>query len=371
MENKKISIIIPVFNGEKYIKETLSRILSSIEQNLEVVIVDDGSTDHSPLICSEIAEKDPRVFLYRKINEGIVSARNYGIEKSSGSYICFCDQDDIVFPFTYSEMKKKLASNNADICICSTGRWIDNKIVPYEVLKNEVYTKESIKTNLIYPLLLNGYRLPQHSDTTYIYPHIWKCMIKKEILDTNHLKFKRFINYEDDLIMLFDILCYSKNVVTISEILYCWRLNYSSESYKKSYISNLEKKQEQLLDYFVQKLKKLPTEAVILEFYQKGQICRFYLDRISNELSPYSPNTFIQKVSYLKKSIFTADSKSILKLRHYLKPGQYKAKVGLYLLSRKQLILSYIFLKLYEQIVYWGLKIPLLSRIERKLKHIT
>lgn len=94
-ENSKVSVIIPVYNGEKYIKETLNSVLQSIYQNLEVLIINDGSTDNSREICERYQQKDSRIVIYDQKNCGVVSARNNGVSKATGDYLCFCDQDDI------------------------------------------------------------------------------------------------------------------------------------------------------------------------------------------------------------------------------------------------------------------------------------
>ena len=95
-ENEKVSVILPVYNGEKYIKETIKSILQSEYRNIEVLIIDDGSTDNSLIYCQQLQQQDDRICIYSKENGGTVSARNYGISKASGKYLCFCDQDDIV-----------------------------------------------------------------------------------------------------------------------------------------------------------------------------------------------------------------------------------------------------------------------------------
>lgn len=91
--NPLISIIIPVFNGETFIEKTINNILKSTYKNIEVIIVDDGSVDRSGIICKQIQSSDSRVKYYYKDNGGIAQARNYGIERALGEYICFSDQD--------------------------------------------------------------------------------------------------------------------------------------------------------------------------------------------------------------------------------------------------------------------------------------
>ena len=130
-ENRKISIVIPLYNGESYIRQTINSILQSTYQDLELLIINDGSTDNSVQICEEIQRQDKRIILFQKKNEGVVSARNYGAKKASGAYLCFCDQDDIVDKECYEKLIKRIDNDQSDICMCSTCRSIHGKISAY------------------------------------------------------------------------------------------------------------------------------------------------------------------------------------------------------------------------------------------------
>ena len=94
MSNCKVSIIIPVYNAEKYLRQCLDSVINQTYENLEIIIVNDGSTDSSGIICEEYAEKDKRVRVYNKSNTGVSDSRNLGIKESSGKYLVFVDADD-------------------------------------------------------------------------------------------------------------------------------------------------------------------------------------------------------------------------------------------------------------------------------------
>ena len=91
-----ISIIVPVYNVEPFLRRCLDSILGQTYKNLEVILVDDGSTDASGTICNEYCAKDPRVRVFHQVNAGISAARNKGLDKSSGSFIVFVDSDDYI-----------------------------------------------------------------------------------------------------------------------------------------------------------------------------------------------------------------------------------------------------------------------------------
>lgn len=115
-----ISIILPVYNGEKYIEQTIGNILNTKEE-IELIIVDDGSKDKSRQICEKIAEKDARVKYYYKNNGGIADARSYGLKRTKGEYICFCDQDDFVNADIYTELKKDILDNQCEMAMSNIG----------------------------------------------------------------------------------------------------------------------------------------------------------------------------------------------------------------------------------------------------------
>jgi len=370
MNKKRVSIIIPVYNGEKFLRNTLNQILSSEHANIEVLIIDDGSTDKSSEICLEIVKIDKRLIYFYKQNGGIVSARNMGLEKASGEYICFCDQDDIIFPNTYSDMLKRIENDESEICICSTGRWINNKINTYELLEDTVFSEEDIDKYLLMPMLLNSYKIPGNNSQVYFYSHIWKCMVRSRLFHEHILTFKKFINYEDDLIMLVDLLCCSKKVSTMSQVLYCWRLNFSSESYRSNYIVNLEEKQEHLLNYLYIRLQERKIDMMYLNMYFQAQMCRFYIDRIENEFSYKNDKTIREKIVYLRKSIFNDDSLQNLTVRRKLKPGQYKNKIALFFLSKKMICSACWFLMLYSSFTHFAIRFNWIVRLERRLKQI-
>ena len=111
-----VSVVIPVYNGAKYIEKTIRTILNSTYQNLEIIAVVDGSPDNSLAVCQKLSQEDARVKTFYKDNGGIPDARNYGIERATGEYICVCDQDDLVQPAMYEHMVERLDAEKADLC---------------------------------------------------------------------------------------------------------------------------------------------------------------------------------------------------------------------------------------------------------------
>lgn len=130
MERKLVSIIVPVYNAENYLKECLDSILIQTYDNLEIVLLDDGSTDSSGKICDEYESKDRRIKVLHTDNHGIATARNTGISIATGEYICFVDSDDIVAPTYVQALYETAAKNDASLVACSYINFDDGGDVP-------------------------------------------------------------------------------------------------------------------------------------------------------------------------------------------------------------------------------------------------
>ena len=145
-EENLISVIVPIFNVEKYLERCVNSILRQSYGNIEVVLVDDGSSDGSGLICDSFAKKDSRVKVIHQTNSGVATARNTGLDSSTGDYICFVDSDDYVHPDFIKYLFIKLTENDCDICMCdfvSTEKWEYFKEVDWNK-KVSIYDRSKI-----------------------------------------------------------------------------------------------------------------------------------------------------------------------------------------------------------------------------------
>ena len=118
MNNPKITVVIPIYNVQGYLRNCVDSLLKQTYQNMEILLIDDGSTDQSGAIADGYAEKDFRVTVYHKENGGLSDARNYGIERAHGQYICFVDSDDYVSPMFLQILYENMVKYEADISGC-------------------------------------------------------------------------------------------------------------------------------------------------------------------------------------------------------------------------------------------------------------
>jgi glycosyltransferase involved in cell wall biosynthesis len=118
MFNEKVSVIIPIYNVDQYLEKCLNSVLEQTYQLLEIILINDGSTDLSGSICEIYKEKDKRLIVIHKENGGLSSARNAGIEISTGEYIAFIDSDDFIHPEMIETLVRNATSFDADIAVC-------------------------------------------------------------------------------------------------------------------------------------------------------------------------------------------------------------------------------------------------------------
>ena len=225
----KISVIVPVYNVEKFIRRCLDSIRNQTLKDLEIILVDDGSTDNSGVICDEYAKLDNRIIVIHKENGGLSSARNRGLDSASGEWIAFVDSDDYLEKNMYETLYKTAIDENVDICVCFFKYLTTNNTIFCDFTKEQLGIKGKYKTNNFLKLVykdeyLNGVCV---SACNKIY--------KKNIF--NNLRFKTKI-YEDDELLnrlyLKDVEIYVTN-----EPLYIYVENLNSLSHQQFCEKNL------------------------------------------------------------------------------------------------------------------------------------
>lgn len=173
---RKISIIVPVYQAEKYISKCIESIVNQAYKNLEIILIDDGSTDSSGEICDRYGERDKRIVVVHTPNKGVSAARNCGLDIATGDYITFVDSDDFLDLQMYSEMIQVAEKYSCDVVMCDCIKEFKGKSEKYthairegfydkEQLKQEYYSQLLITPNIEYPATISN----------------WLCLIKKEI----------------------------------------------------------------------------------------------------------------------------------------------------------------------------------------------
>ena len=208
-----ISVIVPVYKVEPYLRECVDSILNQTFTDFELILVDDGSPDNCPAICDYYSEKDSRVIVIHKNNGGLSSARNAGLDIAKGEYISFVDSDDILNRDFLFILNSLIESYGCDFSVCKSMSFIN---------KDEIKSTHSNKVAEVFTPD-EYWRNKKISETDFVVS--WNKMYKKEIF--NSLRFPNGKIHEDEF-LIHRIVFNSKKIVATNTILYFYRKRSSS-----------------------------------------------------------------------------------------------------------------------------------------------
>lgn len=224
--NPLISIVVPIYNVERFLKKCIDSIINQTYTNLEILLIDDGSSDGSTSICEDYLKKDERIRFFKKQNGGLSDARNVGIDNSSGSYICFIDADDYVSKDYVQRMYSALAFNESDICVCNFSSVEEDgsksKKEYGAKLINSTFSRESINSIFI-------------SNMNISMTVAWNKIYKKDLF--KEIRYPVGKLHEDEW-TTYKLLYKCSKVCTISDELYYYVQRLNSITYSKKKIQN-------------------------------------------------------------------------------------------------------------------------------------
>lgn len=208
MKDELISIIVPIYRVEKYLKRCIDSIIGQTYSNLEVILVDDGSPDACPKICDWYCDRDERIKVIHKQNGGLSEARNTGLNNSSGEYVIFIDSDDYVSKYFVEILYKELKKNNADVSVCSFHMTDEEKPL---VEKFDLMYSVKIFSNR--KDIMNNFF--NHNCGKFVVA--WNKLYKKALF--NEINYPKGRNYEDEA-TTYKILYKASRVVYVEVPLY-------------------------------------------------------------------------------------------------------------------------------------------------------
>lgn len=297
-----ISVIIPVYNGEKFLEEAILSIVNQTYHNIEIILIDDGSTDASGEICDYFANEDQRIRVIHKQNQGVSVARNIGISKANGEYISFVDCDDICENDMFEKLYDAIIESKSDFAIGMFSDFIQNKKKFHdEPLLPGIYTNDSIKEKIILPMVGSPASAPQCAP---VMGTLWRCLFKTEIIETaTPIKMKK-VKMAEDLLFELEYLCRCRQVVVIGDSVYNYRQNDNSAVH--SYIKNL-------YENITLQLSLMKEVLVANNMFDK-KMKEYYLNTVAYDLAwcitneckktnPASTRIIRKKMKSIKKSI--------------------------------------------------------------------
>ncbi len=258
MLKELISIIVPVYNVEKYVNRCIESILQQSYKYIEIILIDDGSTDNSGKICDEWAKKDKRIIVIHKKNGGVSSARNLGLDIAKGEYIGFVDSDDYIDERMFELLINKLLETESDMCFCN-GYYVENtKKAKMNLNYNDISDKRTIMQKMF-----------ENNHANFA---VWNKLIKKDCL--KQLRFNLEISIYEDALFNFEYLDRINKIAFVKECLYFYDVSRESSTLHENNI----KKKITILDSMI-KIIKILEKNNIKELY--NQQCIF-IGRVYN-----------------------------------------------------------------------------------------
>ncbi len=268
----KVSVIVPVYNVEKYLEKCLDSLTMQSLKDIEIIVVNDGSPDNCQKIIDKYVQKNPDLIkAFIKENGGLSDARNYGIAKARGEYIGFVDSDDYVEATMFEKLYQKAKEDNYDIVVCDVNMvFPDQTRVISSCVEKDINTKEQIKKQML-----------------NFYPTAWNKIYKRSLFE--NVLFKKGVWYEDTE-LIYKMFPYINSIGTVKEPL----INYVQRN--NSIIKTYDKRLYDYIDNF----------NGIVEFYKTNGFYDEYKKELEYCYVRYLYNTFIINACHFKKKDYKA-----------------------------------------------------------------
>lgn len=238
--NELITVIVPVFNVEKYLVQCIESIINQSYRNIEIILIDDDSTDNSGAICDSFAQKDERIIVLHKENNGQGAARNDGIDIAKGRYIAFVDSDDYIETDMLMKLYSVMKKTNGDISVCGICA-VSDKSKSYNILKCDSE----------YILLTKDEAIPMLLDDIGLTCSVWNKLFKREVIGEFRLEEGKI--YED-IVPMYDWFKNADVISYVPEALYNYR--FRNDSTTKSNFKHYNEDLLKSINCFCEKIEK-------------------------------------------------------------------------------------------------------------------
>ena len=264
MKSKKLSIIIPAYNAEKYIEQCLCSLKKLMEDELEIIVINDGSDDYTADIVDKCHANDSRIMLITVENGGVSKARNIGLEKAEGEYIFFLDADDYLLESAFDKMQKIIASGKYDFAAFSRNILeTDGSVWP----NSFPYIQEKTEDKAVIDRIM-------FADS--LFNECWGKLYRKSIIDKHHLRFPEGVPIGEDLMFVMKYYSFCMNVYTDNTPLVAYR-QHGESAMRRYNITDRMKLTEEIFEYskgFIP--EELKLQNAFYNFKILTNLCREY-----------------------------------------------------------------------------------------------
>lgn len=283
-----VSIVVPIYNAEKYLRQCLDSILSQSYDDWECILVDDGSNDDSARICDEYVDKSSRFLVFHKINAGVSSARNFGIEKASGEYLIFLDSDD----FLEKNCLKNLLSRKyiPDLTIFAFSKVQSGNVVGIKKLEATFSDEpEQVKEILL------SMKADSYTSEAFCFP--WNKLFRLTLIKENDVKFPLDIHLREDEIFMYRYLNFCKSLEILPEPLYFYRITQSGLTCRKRpYEEDLR-----LAEYILAETKLMKPSKEFRDT-QTTRALLYHFSAFMNAENKYNRKNILKKMKLIHNS---------------------------------------------------------------------
>lgn len=287
MNNPKISIIVPIYNVEKYLHRCIESLINQTLKDIEIILVDDESPDNCPKICDEYAQKDARIKVIHKKNEGLGLTRNAGLEIATGEYVAFIDSDDWIDSTMYETLYTIAREKQCDTVYCSLQYYYSpTKIIPFKEVETECFFHGRNEVdNFLLDMLAP---LPDyHSDIKYMVS-VCKAIYSRTIIEKNQLRFisERKVASED-MVFHTQYLRFAEHIGFIPKYFYNYFQNQNSitHTYTEAKIDRLKRFIQEMnsifKQYYPQKNYQLRLQRKALHYLRISLYIKFKMNKKS------------------------------------------------------------------------------------------
>ncbi len=335
-----VSIIIPIYNGEKYIENIYKQVTELDYSDVEVLLVDDGSKDNSYQKILELSSKDNRFKAFRKENGGIADTRNYGLERAKGEYLVFWDQDDIYHPHILSYYIDIFQKYQVDFIQTKSSRLINGKLTGHNMESSpHIIKRGTDEYKLCAIATATRSKNTDHPDIIVSAGVCISCF-RTSFIRKNNIRYIRFLDYEDDFTFMVNVTKHADSFCIDKCTLYTWKVNMMSESHNRvsndRYIENFYENFCDFRSFLLDVLEKYASEKE-RELFSKRLQKILLLWGLSNETGRgiKGRGTF-ESISLLRNNI-----KREKKSEHGIYKGLHKFTLGVSTHGAKGLKLRY------------------------------
>lgn len=328
----KVSIILPVYNVEKYIAKSIQSALNQTYQNFELLVIIDGSPDNSKQIAESF--KDDRITIYEKPNGGLSDARNYGLERAKGEFVYFMDSDDWIEPNLLKDTVCVFEKNEIDFVVF--GYFLDNE----DLKGNLISTDEILTKDIQFDKKLNN--LDLNEKTLNILGYAWNKLYRISFLKHNNIIFDKGVSLVEDILFNSKVYANSNTLTIIDKKLYHY-INRPSESLIKTFHKNsfeLYLEKSKAIEKFLNswnvsiEIKNKILSSVIVSGIR---YCVNNLFAFKNDLSE------IQKIQYIKMMLHNKETQQLV---NYYEAVSKNDKLYKKLISNKAVFMLYLLCKI-------------------------